>query len=128
MERSSDASSLAARNSAQSSRALEAMGSVPALDPGHSLAVGTEPADVPELAGTRMPCQPVVTIQPAVLLQPGESTRIQSMGSAPSESMPMRLSVDMAVAPDEGIALPYLTPMDHSHGDHPLVPAHDPLC
>ena len=99
---------------------------MPALDPGHSLAVGTEPADVPELAGTRMPYQPVVTIQPAVLLQPGESTRNQSMGSALAELMPTRLSVDMAVAPDEGIALPYLTPMDHSHGDHPLAPAPDP--
>ena len=109
--------SSAARNSAQSSRALEATGLVPAPGLGHSSAVGTEPADVPAvvpaLAGTRMPYQPVVTIQPAMLVQPGESTRIQSMGSAPSELMPMRLSVDMAVAPVEDIASSSRLPMGH---------------
>ena len=118
------------RNSAQSSRALEAT-RAQAVE--HWLLQTAEAVAELLCLGTRTPYRPVVTIQPAVLLQPGESTRIQSMGSAPSESldvpsMALERSADMAVAPDEGIALPYLTPMDHLHGDHLVAPAPDPLC
>ena len=75
-----------------------------------------------------MPCLPAVTTQLVVPLPLVVSTRTRSTGSAPSESVRLRPSMDEVAVPGEGTALLYPPPMDHLHGAHlPLAPAHDPL-